>query len=413
MNLKHLLSLCIVFFYLQNANCQQQYNSYEGLTMAGYQGWFNAPDDGADRGWYHYRGRNGFKPGSTNVDFWPDVREYKITYPSPFNFKDGSPAPLYSAYDSSSVNLHFKWMKDYGIDGVFMQRFVGEIANPSGRNHFNTVLASAIHAANSNDRAICIMYDLSGIKDGDEKVIFEDIQALEAQWQLKRREAAKTYLFHNQKPLIAVWGVGFNDNRRYNLQTADRIITHLKEKGYSILLGVPTYWREMGSDTEKDPFLHELIKKSDIIMPWFVGRYNQQSYEGFKGLIKKDMDWCKNHKVAYVPLCYPGFSWTNMTGSNRAFVPRDRGNFLWQQLSFTINAGAKMLYIAMFDEVDEGTAIYKTLHQKDVPLNGDGSFVGIEDDLPNDHYLWLTGQAAALLKANKTVPAKQPNRPKK
>ena len=31
----------------------KQYNSYKGLVMAGYQGWFNAPDDGANRGWYH------------------------------------------------------------------------------------------------------------------------------------------------------------------------------------------------------------------------------------------------------------------------------------------------------------------------------------------------------------------------
>jgi len=72
-----------------------------------------------------------------------------------------------------------------------------------------------------------------------------------------------------------------------------------------------------------------------------------------------------------------------------------------------------MLYIAMFDEVDEGTAIYKTLHQKDVPIQENGKFIGIEDNLPNDHYIWLTGQAAQLLKANKGAPVNQPIRPKK
>lgn len=45
-----------------------RYDSYRGLVMAGYQGWFNAPDDGANRGWHHYAGKNGFCPGLWNRD---------------------------------------------------------------------------------------------------------------------------------------------------------------------------------------------------------------------------------------------------------------------------------------------------------------------------------------------------------
>ena len=66
-------------------------------------------------------------------------------------------------------------MKEYGLDGVFMQRFVGEIRGESGLKHFNTVLNSAMKAANKYERAICVMYDLSGMRPGDEDVLLKDI----------------------------------------------------------------------------------------------------------------------------------------------------------------------------------------------------------------------------------------------
>ena len=31
------------------------YTSYKNLVMAGYQGWFTAEGDGAERGWRHYQ----------------------------------------------------------------------------------------------------------------------------------------------------------------------------------------------------------------------------------------------------------------------------------------------------------------------------------------------------------------------
>ena len=159
--------LGILIFCTASIEAKKKYSSYKGLVMAGYQGWFNTPEDGANRRWRHYSGKQGFKPGSCNIDMWPDVSEYEKVYPTSFSFADGSNASVFSSYDESTVDTHFHWMKEYGLDGVFMQRFVVEIKNPSGKNHFNKVLTSATKAALKYDRAICVMYDLSGMKGQD------------------------------------------------------------------------------------------------------------------------------------------------------------------------------------------------------------------------------------------------------
>jgi hypothetical protein len=39
-----------------------------GKMMCGYQGWFGAEGDKLGRGWYHWSGKRGFKPGSCKID---------------------------------------------------------------------------------------------------------------------------------------------------------------------------------------------------------------------------------------------------------------------------------------------------------------------------------------------------------
>ncbi|MDR0938851.1 MAG: xylosidase [Mediterranea sp.] len=387
----------------------KRYDTYKGLVMAGYQGWFNAPGDGAGRGWYHYTGHDGFRPGSCTIDLWPEVSEYERLYRTEFKFADGSPAYTFSSHDASTVDTHFRWMKEYGLDGVFMQRFVAEIRGKSGLAHFNTVLGSAMTAANKYGRAICVMYDLSGMRPGDEEVLLRDIVDVARRHALKDRPKNPSYLYHNGKPLVTVWGVGFNDRRRYGLDEAEKIIDGLKAQGFSVMLGVPTRWRELTGDTESDPRLHELIRKCDIVMPWFVGRYNEATYPNYRELIAADMLWAKKNGVDYAPLAFPGFSWRNMRGhENSAQIARNKGSFFWKQLSGVIRQGAEMIYIAMFDEIDEGTAIFKCA--KKVPV-GASTFVPIEEGIGSDHYLWLAGQAGKMLRGQKPLETNQPTPP--
>lgn len=392
------------------SDAPRMYNSYKGLVMAGYQGWFNTPSDGANRQWHHYTGPQGFRPGSCTIDFWPDVSEYEKTYETEFRLDNGTPAHVFSSYDESTVDTHFRWMKEYGLDGVFMQRFVAEIASKSGLAHFNKVLDSAMRAANKYKRAISVMYDLSGMKPGDEQIVLKDIAELSERHALKDHRKNPSYLYHNGKPLVSIWGVGFDDNRRYGFDEAETIIRELKAQGFSIMLGVPTYWQELTDDTLEDPRLHELIRQCDIVMPWFVARYDETGYPAHRNLIKHNISWCKDNGVDYVPLCFPGFSWRNMPGNDQSKqIHRNKGAFLWQQLSGAIGLGAEMLYIAMFDEIDEGTAIFKCAHHVPTPHPG-STFVPLEEGIGSDHYLWLVGQAAQMLRREIPLSEEMPTR---
>jgi len=73
----------------------------------------------------------------------------------------------------------------------------------------------------------------------------------------------------------------------------------------------------------------------------------------------------------------------------------DDGHFLWSQASANKKADATMFYIAIFDEVDEATAIFKCSNN---PPASDGSKFLTLDGLASDFYLRLVGQAGKLLR---------------
>lgn len=394
-------------------SANSKYMSYDGLVMAGYQGWFNCEGDGADMGWTHYSKKGEFKDGSCTIDFWPDMREYKVKYKTPFKFADGSSAYVFSSYDESTIDLHFKWMKEYGIDGVFIQRFFSVLQNPKRKKHNDKVLASAIKAATKYGIAISLMYDLGGMDDSKYKLVQEDWKHLVDDLKLTDQNKKTTYLFHNNKPLVALWGLGFKDRKSGHFSEFTKLMDFFKNDplygGCSIQLGVPALWRTVGHDTNGDPRLLEVVKKADIVQPWLVGRFKSDDYEKFReDQIIGDVQWCRKNGISYVPTIFPGFSWHNLkeeAPSNQ--IPREKGQFYWKQIGGAINSGAKMLYVAMFDEIDEGTAIMKCA--KKVPV-GESIFVPYDEDIPTDHYLWLTGMAGRILKGNASFSPQIPQR---
>ena len=367
-----------------------------GKIVCGYQGWFNAEGDGADLGWKHWGGRNGFKPGSCTIDLWPDVSEFAPDerYATAFRHADGRPAEVFSSHNKKTVLRHFQWMREYGIDAAFVQRFASPLANPRLLRNCTAVLDHCREGANRNGRAYIVMYDLSGLKAGQTDRVREDWSLLAERMKITKDPA---YLRHKGRPLVAVWGVGFRDDREYTLAECGALVDFLKAGGCSVMLGVPTYWRTLERDCLKDPAVHPIILKADIISPWTVGRYgNPPGAAGYaRKVLAADLAWCREKGIEFLPVVFPGFSWSNLKpGSKLDQIPRLGGKFLWTQYVEAKRAGATMVYQAMFDEVDEATAIFKCTND---PPVGESKFLTYEG-LPSDHYLKLAGAAGRMLR---------------
>lgn len=403
---------------------ETKYPSYKGMIMAGYQGWFGTPEDGKSGGFRHMAGKNGFKDGSCHIDIWPDVREYSKTYPTEFKNADGSTARIFSSYDASTTDLHFKWMKEYGIDGVFMQRFFDYARGRGEQSLPDIILKNAFDAASKYDRAIAIMYDLSGLrhKKEDCSVIIEDWKYLVDKLNVTNQNGNKTYLLHNKKPVVAIWGLGFTD-RPYKVNEIgiEKLIDFLQNDpvygGCAVMLGVPTAWRDLNFDCTNDPYLHTIIKKADLLLPWTVQRYTpllHNDMNRYHDETKADIQWCKKNKIDYVPCVTPGFSWHNLSTIQfpddikpSGSIPRQGGKFFWDQMYNAMKAGGEMIYVAMFDEIDEGTAIFKCTDTP--PVTKISQFIGM-DGKPSDHYLWLTGKATQMLQKEIPLTKKMPER---
>lgn len=112
--------------------------------------------------------------------------------------------------------------------------------------------------------------------------------------------------------------------------------------------------------------------------------------------------------IGYMPVIFPGFSWyNNMTNRGKPEhailnkIPRRCGQFLWHQVSNLFGAKTNMLYLAMFDEVDEATAVFPTETRIDsLPVGANMVFLNQDGcAMPDDWYLRVAGKAANALHA--------------
>jgi len=383
----------------------------DGKVLCGYQGWFNTPGDGTDFGFGHW-GRGLEQPGRGRftVDMWPDVSEYApqdLREVPGLKMPDGSPALLYSNFRKGPVLVHCKWMRQYGIDGVFLSRFVGETTSPARARHVNTVLANVREGCHREGRVWALMLDLSMGRGATTALVMNDWKFLCD--QVKVREDAR-YLHHHNKPVVLLWGLGFKD-RPWTPEQGEELVNFFKNDphygGVYLIGGIDPRWRTLSGASRTDPAWAKVYRMFDAISPWDAGRYRDDvSMDRFrKDVWEGDLAELKTLRIGYMPTAFPGFSWDNLrrTTPGTTMIARRKGEFYWRQFAIFKTLGIRTVFVGMFDEVNEGTAIYKVSNQ--IP---EGKYFVTYEGLPSDWYLKLTGAASRMIRGAAPLSEKIP-----
>lgn len=405
--------LLAVVLVLLGAAAHAAPSGLNGRLIVGYQGWFGCPGDDQDNKQWHHWFEGQAQPRALTVDILPALGAFSPADLCDTGLKrgDGSAVYVFSSQNPNIVRKHFDWLKTYGIDGVAFQRFVSHTRLPDLRKRSDNVLNHVRRNAERSGRVFYVTYDISG---ADPATVAADIRS---DWQyltdsLKLMRSA-AYLRHGGQPVLQLWGFGFKD-RPGTAAEAGQLIADLKagRAGLSkatLVGGVPAGWRTLTSDSQTAPEWARVYRSFDFISPWSVGRYaDEAGADNFRRLyLEPDVAETRRLGIGYMPVVFPGFSWRNLMDkrgqADKAIlnqIPRRCGRFMWRQVVNVLESRADSVYAAMFDEVDEGTALFP-LESREGRGPAGVPMLSLRQDgcvLPDDWYLRVTQQAAKAVR---------------
>jgi hypothetical protein len=376
---------------------------FEYSTFVGYQAWFNVPNDGTNRRWTHWGTTDPLNAQEMVIDMWPDGLEYPADAQQATGFALGSGAPAlaYSAYNDGVIDTHFRWMQEHDIAGAFLQWFVVDDAN------YRLQLGKKVQAsAEKYGRKLVIMFDIAGTKNDPACATGPAlVQCLQTRWMSAVDSGitgSPNYQRFNNKPLVALWGLGMQDNDHLTAADAAAFINWLHSTApanyqAAVMGGVSTGWRtnSAGAINTDTAQWQQNYASLDIVSPWTVGRYTDDASASafIRSTTGADLTLIRQRNQRYLPVMFPGFSWVNLKDGPPNQIPRRGGQFMWTQAREYAALGITSNYLAMFDEVDEGTAIYKTAP---TAASAPTAFYTVTLDadrmaLPSDWYLQVNG----------------------
>lgn len=369
--------------------------SLKGKVLAGYQGWFNVPNDLRDRGWVHWSRSRGVAPSPTQItiDMWPWMDDYDpdLIYPAgEMELKDGRPAYLFSSSDFDTVRTHFRWMRKYNIDGVYFQRFVSR-GNSGAYGASEFVLRNVREAARLEGRVWAIEYDIGPLANDPDPLL-----VIQTDWNWLVNEVGilddPRYLHEDGKPVLFIWGFSV-PGRDFTISQADEIVDWFAAQDLYLIGGVPNSW-----DNRVE--WHNHYQKYDQLLAWMQSSGSRLNSK--RALLES---W----GMKILPHAWPGFSWTNLkelTPDNQ-FTPRNGGEFYWDRIKNAINTGADQIFLGMFDEYDEATAIMPMSDNPPLPHSEWGNYIDNEGRDPF-WYLRLSGAAKEMLTGVKPLSSSLP-----
>lgn len=383
-----------------------------GKVMAGYQGWFRCPGDRAGMGWVHWsRDSRRIGPDTLTFEMWPDMREYRQRYPAPgFTHPAGSQATLFSSEDYATVLRHFAWMRDHDIDGVWLQHFAVDLKDGPLANRYESrmrVLANVRRAAAATGRVWVLTYDIAGMPlDRIYDVVTADWKRMVEQGVVND----KRYLREGGLPIAMIWGF-YKDNAHVHMDAAlaNRLIDFFKADGpgKAYLVGGGDWaWRR-----NPDPEWQRFLRRLDAYSPWNIGNYSldeRRAKHASTQMWEGDLAEMRRAGVRWIPTVYPGFGWDNLVQKppDTTTIERRKGEFYWEQFVTLARMKVDTVYLAMFDEVDEGTAIMKVSDTPPVEAHFDTL-----EGMPSDWYLRLTREGIRMLRGRLPISDAIPIKP--
>lgn len=368
-----------------------------GKITVGYQGWFACIGDGSPiNAWWHWSQNWAQAPSPTNnvLKGWPDMREYTRGYQTAYaNLGNGAAATLYSDYDQQTTNTHFLWMHQNGCDTAALQRF-----NPnSSEGPIRDAVAAEVRtAAETYGVKFYIMYDATGWTNMATE--------MPADWtnKMSALTASPQYARQNGKPVVGIWGFGFNDsNHPWDAATCQNVITWFQGQGCYVMGGVPREWLN-GTGGSRSGFLG-VYHTFNMISPWMVGYIGTMadSDNAYSIYTVPDLADCRSHGIDYQPCVLPG---------DLSARQRIHGDLMWHEFYNMCRAGVQSIYISMFDEYGEGNQIAKTAENASMEPTNSGLLTLDEDGTPcsSDYYLRLTNDGGKMMKGQIPLTATRP-----